>query len=312
MKKITIVGAGRVGEACAQVLAKEEQARDIVLLDINDEAAKGTALDIQECAPILQFDSKVIGGSDPKLMEGSELIIVTAGFPRKPGMSRQDVLGANLPIIDGICANTLKYAPNAMMLVVSNPVDILTYRAYQQLGWPRNRIFGQAGVLDASRMASFVAMETGFSAKDINAMVLGGHGDSMVPMMRYTTVSGIPVSNFMNQQQINAIVDRTRKGGAEILALKKNSSAYDAPGASTAEMVDAICKRRNRILPTVCILEGEYGQTDIAMGVPAILGVDGIQQVVELTLNDEEQSMFDASAAQLVKDIEEMKQLGVS
>lgn len=312
MNKIAIVGAGRVGESTAQLLAKDELAREIVLLDINGEAAAGTALDIQECAPLFGFDTRIRGGSDPALLTGAGIVVVTAGFPRKPGMSRQDVLGANLPIIDGVAANIRTYAPNAIVLVVSNPVDVLTYRMWQQLGFPRDRVFGQAGVLDAGRMASFIALETGFSAQDITTLVLGGHGDTMVPMIRYSCVNGIPVSLFLSSEQIAAIVERTRKGGAEILALKKNSSAYDAPGAATAAMVDAICRQRNRILPCVAIMQGEYGLTGLAMGVPCVLGESGLKRILELSFNDEERQMFEESAAQTLKDINEMLALNLS
>ncbi|HEX5637543.1 MAG TPA: malate dehydrogenase, partial [Gammaproteobacteria bacterium] len=232
MKKITVVGAGRVGESTAQFIASRDLCRELVLIDINEGAASGAALDIQEDGPLFSFDTRLSGGSNPELMADSELIIVTAGIPRKPGMSRSDVLATNVRVTDEIVANTLKYAPDAMMLFVSNPVDILTYRAWKKTGWDRNRIFGQAGVLDSTRMASFIAMETGYSALDIDAMVLGGHGDSMVPMMRYTTISGIPVENFLDQKALEKIVQRTRSGGAEILALRQNSSAFDAPAAS--------------------------------------------------------------------------------
>lgn len=200
MKKITVVGAGRVGESTAQFIASKDLCREIALIDIREGAAEGAALDIQEDAPLFQFDTRLTGGTDYALMADSDLIIVTAGVPRKPGMSRSDVLEINVKVTDDIVANTLKYAPNSKMLFVSNPVDILTYRAWQKTGWDRSRIFGQAGVLDSTRMASFIAMETGYSALDIDAMVLGGHGDSMVPMMRYTTISGIPISNFLDQK----------------------------------------------------------------------------------------------------------------
>lgn len=309
MQKITIVGAGRVGESTAQFLASRDMCRELVLIDVREGAAEGAALDIQEDAPLFQFDTKLSGSNKPEMMADSELIIITAGIPRKPGMSRSDVLETNVKITDEIVKNAMQYAPDAMLLFVSNPVDILTYRAWKICGWPRNRVFGQAGVLDATRMASFIAMESGYSALDINAMVLGGHGDSMVPMMRYTTISGIPVANFMSQDTIDDIVTRTRNGGAEILALRQNSSAYDAPAAAVATMVDAIVNDRKRILPSVAILENEYNCNDIAIGVATVLGKDGMEKVIELELNESEQKDFDHSVEMVKKDIASLDNL---
>ncbi|MDH5471354.1 MAG: malate dehydrogenase [Gammaproteobacteria bacterium] len=309
MNKITVVGAGRVGESTAQFIASKDLCREIALVDINEGAASGAALDIQEDAPLFAFDTRLIGGSNPELMADSDLIIITAGIPRKPGMSRSDVMEVNVRVTDEIVANTLKYAPNAMMLIVSNPVDILTYRAWKKTGWDRNRIFGQAGVLDSTRMASFISLETGYSSLDINAMVLGGHGDSMVPMMRYTTISGIPVSNFLDQNKINDIVTRTRNGGAEILALRQNSSAFAAPAAAVSIMVDAIVNDRKRILPSVAILDNEYNCHDMAIGVPTVLGKNGLEQVIELELNEQEQADFNNSVAQVKKDLDILSKL---
>jgi len=309
MKKITVVGAGRVGESTAQFIASKDLCREIVLIDIREGAAEGAALDIQEDAPLFRFDTRLIGGTDYALMADSDLVIITAGVPRKPGMSRSDVLETNVGVTDAIIENTLKYAPNSKMLFVSNPVDILTYRAWQKTGWDRSRIFGQAGVLDSTRMASFIALETGYSSLDIDAMVLGGHGDSMVPMMRYTTISGIPVSNFMDQKTIDDIVTRTRNGGAEILALRQNSSAFDAPAAAVAAMVDAIVNDRKRILPTVAILKNEYGCNELAIGVPCVLGENGMEKVISLEMNTEEQANFDNSVSAVEKDMETLSKL---
>ena len=296
MNKITIVGAGRVGESTAQFIAEKDMCREIALLDINKGAAEGAALDIQEVAPLFKYDTRLYGGSDGSLMADSDLVIVTAGLPRKPGMSREDLLSSNINIIDVILDDAMKYAPNTLLLFVTNPVDVVTYHAWKRTGWPRNRVFGQAGVLDSSRMASFIAMETGYSTLDINTMVLGGHGDTMVPMHRYTTIAGIPISNFLTKEKLDEIVERTRHGGAEILALRQNSSAFDAPAASVAEMVDAIVNDRKRILPTVSVLEGEYGHEDIAIGVPAVLGKEGMEQIILLDMNDDETTMFHNSA----------------
>ena len=307
MQKITIVGAGRVGETAAQILAEEELCREIVLIDVREDAPQGVALDICQTAPFFHFDTRVTGSNDPGAMAGSDLVIITAGLPRKPGMSRSDVLDANVAILDGILDNVLAHAPDAMLLLVSNPVDVLTYRAWQRTGWDRSRIIGQAGVLDASRMASFIAMETGFSSRDITTIVLGGHGDTMVPLPRFCTVNGIPVSHFIDDDRMLEIIDRTRTGGAEILALRKNSSAYDAPGASVAAMVDAIVNNRRRIMPSVAILDGEYGEKGIAMGVPCILGERGLESVVDLKLNKDERALFQRSAEYVKQDIAKLK-----
>jgi len=309
MNKISIVGAGRVGEATAQFIASKGMCREIALLDIREGAAEGVALDIQEVSPLLKYDTRLHGGTDYSLLKDSNLIIITAGLPRKPGMSRSDLLASNVGISNGIIEGAMKYAPNSLLLFVSNPVDVITYHAFVKTGWPRNRIFGQAGVLDSSRMASFIAMETGYSSRDINAMVLGGHGDTMVPMLRYTTISGIPIAHFIDDSTLAKIVERTRNGGAEILALRQNSSAYDAPAASVAEMVDAIVYDRKRILPTVCILDGEYGHDGLAIGVPAVLGKNGMEKIITLDMNDEETAMFNNSVALVQKDIDLLKQL---
>jgi malate dehydrogenase len=310
MQKVTIVGAGRVGEATAQFMAENNMCRELMLMDILEGVPQGVALDIQETAPLLGFDTRVNGCHNPDGLKDSELIVITAGLARKPGMSRSDVLASNVKILDGIVEDIVKYAPDSMILVVSNPVDILTYRAFKKSGFERQRVFGQAGVLDSARMAAFIALETGFSVQDIDAMVLGGHGDQMVPMTRYTTISGIPIANFLDDKTIGEIVDRTRHGGAEILGLRQNSSAYDAPGVSVATMVDSIRHNRRRVMPTVAILEGEYGEDDVAMGVPVILGQGGMERVIELKLNDEERAMFDTSVAAVRKDLETLRQMG--
>lgn len=306
MKKITIVGAGRVGESTAQILAKEELCRELMLIDIHEGEPQGVALDIQESASLLRFDTRVNGTTDPAAMAESDMVIVTAGFPRKPGMSRSDVLDANLSIIDGLVANALRHAPDAMLLMVTNPVDVLTWYAWKKTGWPRQRVFGQSGALDTARMASFIALETGYSIKDISALVLGGHGDAMVPLPRFTDIAGINIEHFLSHKAIEQIAERTRQGGAEILELKKHSSAYDSPAAAVAAMVDAISHNRRRILPCVGILEGEYGQRDIAMGVPAVLAEDGLEKIIQLNLNDREQADFKRSAGRVRADIDRL------
>ena len=307
MNKVVIMGAGRVGETTAQILAEQEICREVVLIDIREDAPQGVALDILQTSPFFNFDTFVRGSNDVADLDGADLVVITAGIPRKPGMSRSDVLDTNVSIIDGIIDDILEYAPNSKVLVVSNPVDVLTWRAWQRTGWSRARVFGQAGVLDASRMAAFIAMETGFSSRDITTLVLGGHGDSMVPVPRFCTVNGVPISHFVSEERIQDIIQRTREGGAEILALRKNSSAYDAPGASVAAMVDAISHNRKRLLPCVAILQGEYGQTDLAMGVPVILDGSGLASVVQLDLNEEELAAFGRSATVVGKDIERLR-----
>jgi len=310
MHKVAIIGAGRVGETTAQILAEQETCREVVLIDIREDVPQGVALDIFQTAPFFEFDTRVTGSNDPAAMQDAEVVVVTAGIPRKPGMSRSDVLDTNVRVIDGIVADILKYAPNAIVIMVTNPVDVLTYRAWQLTGWPRARVIGQAGVLDASRMAAFIAMETGFSTRDITTIVLGGHGDSMVPVPRFCTINGIPVSHFITPERLDEIVQRTRGGGAEILALRKISSAYDAPGASVAAMVDAISHHRNRLLPCVAILEDEYGERDVAMGVPCLLSHQGISRVIDLKLNGDELKMFRESAASVRADIQRMQPPG--
>lgn len=306
MYKITIVGAGRVGEAAAQFLAQHQHCEELVLLDLDEGIAAGTALDIQEAAPLFRFDTRIRGGTDSALMAGSDLVIITAGYPRRPGMSRSDVLEANVPIIDMVVDNVRRHAPDAILLVVTNPVDVLTWRAWERSGFSRQRVIGQAGVLDAARMASFVALETGFSAQDVSAMVLGGHGDTMVPLPRYTCVGGVPIDRFMTPDAIARIVQRTRQGGAEILALRQKSSAYDSPAAAIATMVDAMRHDRKRLLPTVCVLDGEYGERGVAMGVPAVLGAQGMQSIVDLQLEPDERELFARSAARVREDIARM------
>jgi malate dehydrogenase len=298
MKKITIIGAGRVGEMAAQIIAEKEMCDEIAMIDVREGAAAGAALDIYETTSLSRFDTRLTGGTEPALMSGSELVIITAGSPRKPGMSRSDVLGVNLAILRTILDQVLEFAPQAMLLIVSNPVDALTYHAWKHTGWDRKRIFGLAGVLDSARMSSFVALETGFSGKDITSLVLGGHGDTMVPLTRFTCINGIPITHLLDTPAIERIIERTREGGAEVLGLKQTSSAYNAPGASIAAMVDSISRNRKRILACVCPLEGEYGQHDVAIGVPVVLGRSGIERIVELPLNADEMEMLNRSASQ--------------
>ncbi len=296
VNKISIVGAGRVGESTAQMLAIQKLAQQIMLIDLDEQYAKGVALDIQETSSFYQFDTQLTGASDIGQIKNSNIVIITAGIPRKPGMDRADVLAVNLKIIDEIMDGVIKHTPDAYVIVVSNPVDVLTYYANQKTGWPRHRIIGQAGILDSMRMSSFIAMETNYSVNDIQAMVLGGHGDTMVPLPRFTTISGISIEHLLDQKTIDDIIQRTRGGGAEILNLKQKSSAYDAPGAAVTIMVEAMVHNKRRLLPCISMLEGEYGQNDIAIGVPVVLGKNGIEKIIELDFSTDEQAAFNASA----------------
>ena len=298
MNKISIVGgAGRVGETTALVIAEQGLCREVALLDVGEGAADGAARDIQQSASFFRFDVQIHGSNDPAIIANSDLVIVTAGSPRKPGMSRRDVLHTNRTTIDGIIDHLLRYAPDALLLLVTNPVDALTWHAWKRTGWQRNRIFGQGGVLDASRMANAIAQETGLSSMDIQTLVIGGHDDTMVPLFRFSCINGIPATNFLNMAAIDRVTEHTRNGGAEVLALRKTSSAYNAPAAAIATMVDAISHNRKRILPCVCVLDGEFGEREVTAGVPAVIGSEGIERVVELDLDDSERAEFQRSLA---------------
>ncbi len=286
-----------------------ELCAEVVLVDVREGAAAGAALDIQESAALFGFDTRVTGDTSMEIIAGADLVIVTAGLPRKPGMSRSDVLDANLEVVRQVIGHVRRLAPDAMLLMVTNPVDVLTHAAWRMLGVDRSRVVGLSGVLDAARMATFVSLETGFSTRDITAMVLGGHGDAMVPLPRYTTINGISVDHFLDRETIDRVVERTRQGGAEILALKKTSSAYDAPAAAIAEMVGAIARDRCQVLPCVAVLDGEYGLEDIAMGVPVILRREGVAGVVELRLSGDEEQQFRRSARAVRADLDRIAAL---
>ena len=309
MNKISVIGAGRVGESTAQFVAVNNLVDEIALVDIRGGAAEGAALDIQQSSPIFKFDTRVIGGADHSLIADSDLIVITAGLPRKPGMSRSDLLASNIAIIDSLIESFNRYAPDSILLFVTNPVDVVTYHALTSTGWARNRIFGQAGVLDSSRMATFIAMETGQPISDIKTLVMGGHGDTMVPMLNHSSIGGKPLTDFMDQKTIDAIVERTRNGGAEILGLREVSSAYNAPAASVLEMTLAMLNDSKKVLPTVCMLEGEYGHSDLAIGVPAVLGKEGMEEVISLDLNADETRMFDHSVSLVRKDLAILKEI---
>jgi malate dehydrogenase len=293
-KKITVVGAGFVGSTCAHWAASKELG-DVVLVDINEGAAKGKALDLHEASPVECFDSRVFGTADYKDTEGSDVVIITAGLPRKPGMSRDDLLATNAKIVKEVCQNVKKYSPNSIAIIVSNPLDAMAYVAKQVLGFPRERIIGMAGVLDSARFKSFIAEAANVSVKDISAFVLGGHGDTMVPMPRHCAIGGVPLTEMLDAKKIEEIVTRTRNGGAEIVGLLKTGSAYYAPAASAVQMAEAILKDQKRILPCAALLQGEYGVKDLFVGVLCKLGGRGMEEVIQVKLNETEQKGLDHS-----------------
>ena len=286
--KITVVGAGHVGATCAQRLAERELAREIVLVDIVEGIPQGKGLDQWESAPIEGFDSHVIGANDYEVAADSDIFIVTAGIARKPGMSRDDLLKTNAGIVESVSREIARVAPDSIIIMVSNPLDVMAYVAMQTTGFPRERVIGMAGILDTARYRSFISLELGVSVEDIQALVLGGHGDTMVPLVSYTTISGIPLTQFLGNERIEALLERTRKGGAEIVAHLKSGSAYYAPSAAAVQMAEAIVKDKRRILPCAAYLEGEYGHEGIFLGVPCQLGEGGLQRIIEVELTESE------------------------
>ncbi len=295
--KITVVGGGHVGATTAQRIAELHLAKEVVLLDILEGMAKGKALDLWESAPVQGYDTRVSGGSDYGLADGSSIVIVTAGLARKPGMSRDDLLKKNAEIVGGICKEIQARCPDAIILMVTNPLDVMAYVAMKTTGFDRKRVIGMAGVLDTARFRSFIALELDVSVRDVMAMVLGGHGDSMVPLPRYSTVAGIPLPHLLSDEKIEALVQRTRKGGGEIVELLGTGSAYYAPSAAVVEMAAAIVRDENRILPCAAWLQGEYGLSDVFIGVPVKLGKGGLKEILEIELTDGEKKALHASAA---------------
>ena len=307
-KKITVIGAGFVGSTCAHWAAQKELG-DVILLDINEGAAKGKALDLFEASPVETFDSKVTGTANYADIEGSDVVILTAGIPRKPGMSRDDLMTTNAKIVKEASLGIKKYAPNSVVIVVSNPLDAMAFVCKETTGFPRNRVIGMAGVLDGARMRSFIAEECNVSVKDVNAFVLGGHGDTMVPMPRHCSVGGVPLTEMLSTEKIDAIVTRTRNGGAEIVGLLKTGSAYYAPSASAVQMAEAILKNQNRILPCAALLEGEYGVKNLFVGVLCKIGGNGLEKVIELKLNETEKAGLDNSIKAVKELVEALKKL---
>ncbi len=294
--KVTVVGAGSVGATCADVLAQKDIAKEVVLLDIKENYAEGKALDIWESSAVNYYDTRVVGSTnDYSKTAGSDVVVITSGIPRKPGMSRDDLISTNAKIVKSVTEQVVENSPNAIVIIVSNPLDVMTYAAYLTAKKPATKVFGMAGVLDTARFRAFLATELDCSPKDIQALLLGGHGDTMVPLPRYTTVGGIPVTELLDKETIDRIVQRTKKGGGEIVNLLGTSGWY-APGAAAAQMVEAILKDSKRIFPVCTMLNGEYGMENIALGVPVKLGKNGIEQVIELKLNDEEMNLMKESA----------------
>ncbi len=295
-RKVTVVGGGNVGATLAQRLADKELA-DVVLIDIVEGMPQGKGLDIAETMPVEGSDSRVIGTNDYKDTANSDIVVITAGIARKPGMSRDDLLQTNYKIVKECTENAAKHSPNCIIIVVSNPLDAMCQVAYKVSGFPKQRVFGMAGVLDSARMRTFIAMELGVSVENVSAFVLGGHGDTMVPLPRYSSVAGVPLPDLLPQDRIDAICKRTATGGAEIVGLLKTGSAYYAPSASTAEMVAAVLKDKHKVLPCCCYLEGEFGIKGLYVGVPAQLGAAGVEKIWEIKLTDAENQALQKSAA---------------
>jgi len=305
-KKVTVIGAGNVGASLASYLAEDNLA-DVVLLDIIEGVPQGKGLDLLQAGPIRGYDVSITGTNDYNDITGSEIVAITAGLARQPGMSREDLITKNANIVGLVVENVVKYAPNSFIIVVTNPLDIMTYHAFKKSGFPANRVMGQAGVLDSIRFRTFVAMELKVSVSEVQALVLGGHGDSMVPLPRYTTVGGVPITELLSPERIQALSQRTRDGGTEIVKLLKTGSAYYAPAASTAVMVDAILNDRKKMLAASAMVKGEYGLSDLYIGVPVILGANGVEKVIELKLLPEEKEALHNSA-KIYKDM--LKVLG--
>ncbi len=306
MKKIAIIGTGQVGQSTAQQLARENFCSDIVLIGRSADYAKGIALDIQHALPLFESKSIIFGSGDYQSMHNADIVVITAGVSRKPGMSRLDLLAQNKTILTEIIDNILRYAPEAYLIIVTNPVDILTYYAWKLTGWPRSRVLGLSCILDSARMASLIGSKTGFAVKEISALVIGGHGDSMVPLPRFSRINGIPIDVFLDTDQIQQLVQQTRKAGGEIVSYKGVSGCI-AAAASVVTMLDAIVNDRNHILPCVAVLKGEYGYQGIALGTPTVLGGSGVTKIIELPLNQEELDQLRFSADEIAEHISNME-----
>ncbi len=306
--KVTVIGAGNVGATVAECVARKDMAREVVLVDIKDGLPQGKALDMMESAPIHGFDTQITGTNDYGPTEGSDVCVITAGLPRKPGMSRDDLLAKNASIVRSVTEQFAPGSSEAELIIVSNPLDVMTYVAYETSGFESSRVMGMAGVLDTARYRAFIAMALGCSVRDIQALLMGGHGDTMVPLPRYTTVAGIPLPELMDEGTIHGIVERTKGGGGEIVGLM-GTSAWYAPGAAAAEMVEAILKGSGRVLPCAAWCTGEYGLNDLFIGVPARLGAGGVEEVIEVDLDDEEQDLMNASAEHVRANLDALERL---
>ncbi|MDH3205580.1 MAG: malate dehydrogenase [Gemmatimonadota bacterium] len=309
VKKITVVGAGHVGATCSQLLSQKELAREVILVDIAEGIPQGKGLDQWESAPIEGFDSRVTGSNNYESSAGADIFIVTAGIARKPGMSRDDLLKINAGVMRAVTTEIKRVAPDSIIIVVTNPLDVMAQVALETSGFPRERVIGMAGVLDTARYRSFIALELDVSIEDIQALVLGGHGDTMVPLASYTSVSGIPLTQLLSQERIDALVERTRKGGGEIVAHLKTGSAYYAPAAAAVQMAEAIVKDKRRILPCAAWLQGEFGMKDLYLGVPCMLGENGLERIIEVDLDDEEKAALETSAEHVRSTVAALKAL---
>lgn len=311
MNKVTVVGSGFVGATVAQYVADKDLA-DVVVVDIIEGMPQGKSLDLMEAAPLAGHDCEIVGTNDYAATKGSDIVVITAGIARKPGMTRDDLLKINANIVQGVARETVKHSPDAIFIVVTNPLDVMTYLTWKTTKLPSSRVIGMAGVLDSARFQAFIGMETGFSVQDIKAMVLGGHGDLMVPLPRFSSVNGVPITELMTADRIEALSKRTRDGGAEIVALLKTGSAFYAPGRSVAEMVESILKDKNRLLPCAVLADGEYGLKDVYIGLPAVLGREGLKKIVELKLSALESAELKKSADSIRENIDAMNKLLVT
>ena len=309
--KVTVIGAGNVGATVAECVARKDIAKQVALIDIQEGVAEGKALDLWQAAPVHGFDTRLVGGSNYDLTADSDICVITAGLPRKPGMSRDDLLAKNASIVRSVTEEFVAQSPNAILIIVSNPLDVMTYVSYMASGFPSQRVMGMAGVLDTARYRAFIAMELGVSVRDIQAMLLGGHGDTMVPLPRYTTVAGTPLTDLLSADKIDAIVERTKGGGGEIVKLM-GTSAWYAPGAAAAEMTEAIIKDNNRVLPAAAWCTGQYGLDGLFIGVPVRIGREGVKEIIEIELNDEERKLMEHSANHVRESVQDLERIEAS
>ena len=309
MSKVTVIGAGNVGATVAECVARKDMVNEVVLIDIKPGLSEGKALDLAQSAPIHGFDTRVSGSTnDYGITAGSDVCVITSGVPRKPGMSRDDLLSINAKIVESVTKSFVAQSPDAIIIVVSNPLDVMAYVAYMASGFPSHRIMGMAGVLDTARFRCFLSMELGVSVKDIQALLMGGHGDTMVPLPRYTTIGGIPLSELLGADRTGAIIERVKKGGGELVKLM-GTSAWYAPGAGAAEMVEAIVKDSKRVLPCAAMLKGEYGYRDLFIGVPVRLGSGGVEDIIEVDLNDAEHALMEQSATHVRSNLDALRRI---